>query len=51
MRRRQILFTGFVARMEDAKLSTYEMFGKLARCAGCVRGNKKEWMGCFLDDI
>ena len=27
------------------------MFGELVGGAGCVGGQKKEWMGCFLDDL
>ena len=53
LRRRRILFAGFVARMEDTRqsLSKYVMFGKMVGGAGCVGGQEKEWMGCFLDDL
>ena len=51
LRRRRILFAGFVARMEDTRLPKCVMFGELVRGAGCVRGQEKEWMGCFLDDL
>ena len=27
------------------------MFGEMVRGAGCVGGQEKEWMGCFLDDL
>ena len=27
------------------------MFGELVEGAGCVGGQEKEWMGCFLDDF
>ena len=27
------------------------MFGKMVGSAGCVGGQEKEWMGCFLDDL
>ena len=27
------------------------LFGKLVGAAGCVRGQEKELMGCFLDDL
>ena len=27
------------------------MFGELVGGAGCVRGQEKEWMGCFLEDL
>ena len=36
--------------MEDARLPKCVMFGELVRGAGCVEGQEKEWMGCFLDD-
>ena len=42
---------GFVARMKDTGLPKCVMFGELVRGAGCVGGRKKEWMGCFLDDL
>ena len=51
LRRRRILFARFVARMEDTRLSQYVMFGELVGGAGCVGGQEKEWMGCFLDDL
>ena len=51
LRRRRILFTGFVARMEDTRLPKCVMFGEMVRGAGCVGGQEKEWMGCFLDDL
>ena len=27
------------------------MFGEMVGGAGCVEGQEKEWMGCFLDDL
>ena len=51
LRRRWILFAGFVARMEDTRLPKYVMFGEMVGGAGCVGGQEKEWMGCFLDDF
>ena len=51
LRRRRILFAGFVARMEDTRLPKCMMFGEMVRGAGCVGGQEKEWMGCFLDDL
>ena len=50
LRRRRILFAGFVVRMEDTRLLTCVMLGELVRGAGCAGGQGKEWMGCFLDD-
>ncbi|CAM9603594.1 unnamed protein product [Ascophyllum nodosum] len=44
MRRRRILFAGYVARMEDTRLPKCVMFGELVGGAGCVRWKKKsEW--------
>ena len=37
--------------MEDTRLPKCVMFGKLAGGAGCVGGQEKEWIGCFLDDL
>ena len=51
LRRRRILFAGFVARIEDTRLPKCVMFGEMVEGAGCVRGQEKEWMGCFLDDF
>ena len=49
--RRRILFARFVARMEDTRLPKCVMFGEMVGGAGCVEGQEKEWMGCFLDDL
>ena len=51
LRRRRILFAGFVARMEDTRLPKCVMFGEMVGGAGCVGSQEKEWMGCFLDDL
>ena len=51
LRRRWILFAGFVARMEDTRLPKCLMFAELVGGAGCVEGQEKEWMRCFLDDL
>ena len=51
LRRRRILFAGFVACMEDTRLPKCVMFGKMVGGAGCVGGQEKEWMGCFLDGL
>ena len=50
-RRRRILFAGFIVRMEDTRLPKCMMFGEMVGGAGCVGGQEKEWMGCFLDDL
>ena len=51
LRRRRVLFAGFVARMEDTRLPKCSMFVELVGGAGCVGGQEKEWMGCFVDDL
>ena len=51
LRRRRTLFAGFVARMGDTGLPKCVMFGEMVGGAGCVGGQEKEWMGCFLDDL
>ena len=51
LRRRRILFTGFVTRMEGTRLPKYVMFRELVGGTGCVGGQEKEWIGCFLDDL
>ena len=51
LRKRRILFAGFVARMEESRLPKCVMFGEMVGDAGCVRGQEKECMGCFLDDL
>ena len=42
LRRRRILFTEFVARMEDTRLPKRLMFGELVGGAGCVEDQEKE---------
>ena len=37
--------------MEDTRPPKCVMFGGLVGGAGCVGGQEKEWMGCFLDDL
>ena len=50
LRKRRIFFAGFVARTDDTRLPKYAMFGEMVGGAGCVGEQRKEWMGCFLDD-
>ena len=37
--------------MENTRLPKCVMFAELMGGAGCVAGQEKEWMGCFLDDL
>ena len=41
LRRRRILFAGFVARMEDTRLPKCVMFGEMVGGAGCEGGQEK----------
>ena len=45
LRKRRILFAGFVARMEDTRLPKRVMFGELVRGVGCVGATKKSGWG------
>ena len=47
LRRRRILFAGFVVRMEDTRLPKYVMFGEMVGGAGCVGGAGKRVDGVF----
>ena len=51
LRRRRILFAGFVARKENTRLPKCVMFAEVVGGTGCVGGQRKGWMGCFLDDL
>ena len=46
LRRRRILFAGFVARMEDTRLPKCVIFGELVGGVGCLgRARKKSGWG------
>ena len=47
LRRRRILFAGFVARMENTRLPKCVMFGEVVGGAGCVGGTVKRVDGVF----
>ena len=51
LRRRRLLFAGFVARMEDTRLSKCVIFGELVGGADCVGGQEKTLMERFLHDL
>ena len=40
-----------MARLQDTRLPKCVMFGELGEGAGCVGGQEKEWVECFLDDL
>ena len=37
--------------MEDTRQPKCVLFGEMVGGVGCVEGQEKEWMGCFLDDL
>ena len=37
--------------MEGTRLSKCVMLGELVGGAGCMGGQEKDWIGCFLDDL
>ena len=45
------MFAGFVARMEDTRLPKCAMFGEMVGGVGCVGGQEKKWVGCFVDNL
>ena len=51
LRRSQILFAEFVARVQDTRLPKCVVFREMVEGAGCVGSQEKEWTGCFLDDL
>ena len=51
LRKRRILFAGFVARMENTRLPKCVIFGELVGDAGSAGGQEKECMGCLLDNL
>ena len=51
MRRRRILFAGFVACMGDTRLLKCVMFGELVGARGLREGAGKRVSGVFLDDL
>ena len=51
LRRRRILFAGFVALMEDTRLPKCMMFGDFVGGAGCVGGQKKGENRCSRSEV
>ena len=49
LRKRRILFAGFVARMENTKLSKCVMFGELVWGTVSSGGQEKEWTTAAQD--
>ena len=51
MRRREILFPGFVARMGGGRLPRRMTFGELVGSNGCSGGQEKDWMVRLEEDV
>ena len=51
MRTRRILLAEFVAHKKVTRLPECVMFREPVGVVGCVRGQDKKCMGCFLDDL
>ena len=51
VRKRRILFAGFVARMGNVRLHKRVMFGELEGGKGYVGGQEQDWMGCLEHDL
>ena len=51
LRKRRILFAGFVVRMENTRPPKCVMFGELVGGVVPAVGQEKEWMGCLVDDL
>ena len=45
------MFAAFVAPMEDRRLPKCFVLEELLGGVGCVGGQGKQWMRCFLDDL
>ena len=51
MRKRRILFAGFVARVGEERLPQRVMFGELAGGKGYTGGQEKDWMAHLKEDM
>ena len=51
MRKRRILFAGFVARMGEERLPQRVMFGEFAGGKGYSGGQEKDWMDHLKEDM
>ena len=51
MRKRRILFGGFVARMEEERLPQRVMFGELVGGKGYSGEQEKDWMAHLKEDM
>ena len=51
MRKRRILFAGFVARIEEERLPQRVMFWELVGAKGYSRGQEKDWLAHLMDNM
>ena len=51
VRKRRILFAGFVARMGKERLPQRVMFGELVGGKGYSGGQEKDWLACLKEDM
>ena len=51
VRKRRILFAGFVARMGEERLPQRVMCGELVGGKGCLGGQAKDWMAHLKEDM
>ena len=51
VRKRRILFAGFVARMGTERQPKRVMLGELKRGKGSLGGQEQDWMGCLERDL
>ena len=51
LRKRRIVFAGFVVRMEETRLPKCVVFGELVGGAGSAGGQEKKRMGSLLDEL
>ena len=51
VRKRKILFAGFVARTDNERLPKRAMFGEMEGGQGYSGGQKQDWMGCLEHDL
>ncbi|CAN0377621.1 unnamed protein product, partial [Laminaria digitata] len=51
VRKRRILFAGFVARTGDERLPRRVMYGEVEGGKGYLGGQEQDWMGCLEQDL
>ena len=51
VRKRRILFAGFMARLGSESLPKRVMFGEVGGGKGCLRRQEQDWKDCLEHDI